>query len=103
MRGHGRKSACIIISVFILLTLLLFPGISQAVRYGHIKQITEPVLPEIKCGEPGDEPLMSTRTLSHSNYYDGTEINDSRFNKFTLWKFVFDFYYRFSVLRSCAF
>jgi hypothetical protein len=103
MRGHGRKSACIIISVFILLILLLLPGISHAVRYGHIKQVTEPGLPEIKCGEPGDEPLMSTRTLSHSNYDDGAEINDSRFNKFTFWKFALDFYYRSTVLRSCAF
>lgn len=60
MHGHGLKSACIIISVSILLSLLLFPGISHAVRYGHIKQITEPVLPEIKCGEPGEDPNFNT-------------------------------------------
>lgn len=59
MRGHGLKSACIIISVFILLSLLLVPRISYAVRIGHIKNIHKPVPPEIKCGDPGEGPNFS--------------------------------------------
>ena len=84
MRGHSLKSACII--VFILLSLLLFPGISHAVRYGHIKQITEPAPPEIKCGEPGEDPNFNTLGalgFPNENYGDSItrdmiEDDDSR-------------------------
>jgi len=86
MRGHGLKSACIIISVFILLSLLLFPGISHAVRYGHIKQVEEPVPPEIKCGEPGEDPnfnILGALGFPSKNYGDSIirdmiEDDDSR-------------------------
>jgi hypothetical protein len=102
MRGHGLKSACIIISVFILLSLLLFPGISHAVRYGHIKQVEEPVSPEIKCGEPGDEPFMNSRESFHFNHLDMPASNDSQFNKSVSGWLIFYRFFRFAIFRSCA-
>jgi hypothetical protein len=60
MRGHGLQRVCVVIGISILVSLLLFPGISYAVQVGHIKNMPEPIIPEIKCGEPGEDPNFST-------------------------------------------
>lgn len=78
MRGHCLKIICIIINVSVLLGLLLYPGISHAVEFHYIKQIPEPVPPDIKCGEPGEDPNFNTLSMngfSDGNYED-TETLD---------------------------
>lgn len=66
MRGQGNHNPCAVLVLSILLCSILLPGTAQAVQFGHLKQIDEPALPEMKCGEPGHEPLFSTNVLSHS-------------------------------------
>ncbi len=73
MRGQGVNNPYVVLVLSILLCSILLPVTAHAVQYGHVKQVEEPALPEMKCGEPGHEPLLSINELSHSrcNVFSG--------------------------------
>jgi hypothetical protein len=77
MCGHGLQQVCVVIGISILVSLVLVPGISYAVQVGHIKNMPAPIIPEIKCGEPGEDPNFSTLGTLHMT---GENCRDSMTN-----------------------
>jgi len=59
-----RAVRLVLAGCVLLLCLLLTPSGARAIEYGHLKVLPEPNPPEIRCGEPGDDPILGIDTLN---------------------------------------
>jgi hypothetical protein len=90
MFGLLKHTVYVVLTCFILLIcIVLIPSTSQAVRFGHIKEIVQPIPPEMKCGEPGDSPDLDIRSSNGMTLIAGNTLleNDSKQPSF-IWIFT---------------
>ena len=77
MLGLSKHIIYSVLLCFMLaICIVLMTSTSHAVRYGHIKEIVQPIPPDMKCAEPGDSPIIDIRSSNGTALSAGNILSD---------------------------